>query len=202
MKSFFLLSFLIGFVLMVSGCGDLLKPVAEPMQARYVIDPGVVSVQTKQPNAHILQVDAVTVAPGYRTSKMAYLRKPHQLEYFTRNQWVDDPNKLLQQPIIDVLQKSHAYRQVVSDKMVIKADYRLLCQLLQLHQNYLRQPSQVELVMQATLIDNNNQQVIDSRQFHIQQETPFDTPYGGVLATNQAVKKLQQQLVDFVVKSP
>lgn len=201
MKQYGLISLLLVVSFILNGCGDLLKPVTEPTQARYIISPKLTIAHKMPSSSKILQVDAVSVAPGYQTQKMAYIRKPYQLEYFTRNQWAANPNQLLRQPLIDALKKSGYYRQVVGSQMIIKADQRLLCELIQLHQNYLTQPSQIQLVMQVNLIDNNSQRIIASRQFTLRQSAPFDTPYGGVLATNQAVTKLQQQLVDFVVQS-
>ena len=183
------------------GCGDLLAPVKEPEQAQYTINPGIKGIDSKSSTNKTLQVAKVTVEPGFRTTKMAYVRQPYQLEYFTRNRWVADPNRLLQQPIINALQASGYYRQVVNDHVIAKTDQRLVCNLVQLYQNYLAQPSQIHLVMQAQLINNRTQHIIASKQFKVVQTAPFDTPYGGVLATNQAVAKLQQQLVNFVVKS-
>ena len=52
--------------------------------------------------------------------------------------------------------------------------------------------------MKVVLNDSKRNQVIASKIFHYKIPCPSDTPYGGVLAANQAVKGYTADVVKFV----
>ena len=51
-------------------------------------------------NALNLLVSPVLAAPGFDGPDMAYMRTPHEIEYFARHRWVDSPARMLEPLLI------------------------------------------------------------------------------------------------------
>ena len=43
----------------------------------------------------VLLVSPPQAEPGFETQRMAYVRRPYQLEYYAVNQWADTPARML-----------------------------------------------------------------------------------------------------------
>lgn len=54
-----------------------------------------VSIPLAVPAGSTLQVVMPTAAPGYGTSAMAYRPSAHELRYYARQRWIDQPARLL-----------------------------------------------------------------------------------------------------------
>ncbi len=190
-----------GLVLMIMLSACSLKPVKTDENATYRIEPTQVAIAKRPATTKTLLVNMPTANAGFKTTKMAYVTKPYELQYFTRNRWVADPNKMLMPLMTNALAKSGRYHAVVSSPYSGSTNLRLDTQLLKLQQDFMQEPSQVELSIAVQLIDTQQQKVIASRQFDLVEQSPIDAPYGGVIATNKATAKFLQQLTQFVTRN-
>ena len=132
---------------------------------------------------------------------MAYIDKPSELSYYTRNRWIAPPAKMLQPLIVQALQQSHRFRAVVQAPFSGKTTYRLDVDLVYVRQNLLTQPHQMEIALQARLVNNSNQNIIASRLIKRSEPILAVTPYSGVLAANQALSNMFAELSRFCVQN-
>jgi cholesterol transport system auxiliary component len=145
----------------------------------------------------VSQPDAVG---GYQTEQMLYQNKPFALESFVKNTWVASPSNMLYPLILQSLQKTHFFHAVSSAPYADKADYRLDTQLIELEQNFLTKPSTVKLVVKVVITAMGDNRVVASRIYNHSVKSHQDTPYGGVVAANQATAQFTNSLSRFVVK--
>jgi cholesterol transport system auxiliary component len=137
---------------------------------------------------------------GYDGIKMNYSSKPFEVKAFAHHAWLGSPAQMIHPLLTQSLQKSGYFKAVTSGIYSDKTDLRLDSQLLMLQQNFMSNPSKLFLVMKLVLNDVKNNQVIASKIFHYQIPCPSDTPYGGVLAANTAVKLFTDDAVKFISK--
>ncbi|MBY0577536.1 MAG: PqiC family protein [Burkholderiales bacterium] len=173
----------------------LLASCASPQIALFSLDApgGIEPAQNQLPLT--LSVGQPGALPGYDTSRMAYVVKPHQIEYFSKNQWVDSPGKMLLPILVRTL--SQRFRAVV--KSPARGDMRLDSEIVMLRQEFSESASRVHLVVRAQILDRRG--VMTTREFDIFENCPQNDPYGGVLAANRAVARLAVEISDFCAAS-
>lgn len=182
------------------GC-SMLKPVPVEKKNVYLIQTGKVSVAKVPRTRQTLLVTKPQAAAGFDSNQMAYMLKPYQIAHYTKNRWADKPSEMLAPLIVQALQDSGRFHGVVSSPFSGEASLRLSTNLEFLAQNYMFQPSRVELQIRVRLTNDKTTKVIAVKQFNYTEEVPFATPYGGVIATNRAVEKFLQDVTTFVVKN-
>ena len=144
-----------------------------------------------------LFVNTPSARPGFDSPRMIYIKTPLELDYFSENQWVDSPARMLSPLLVQALEHSAKYRAVVDVRSAVKADLRLDTEIIRLQHEFLAHPSQVHLTVRAQLIDLHGKRVLATREFDVTVVAPSDDPYGGVIATNRAVKIALLQIADF-----
>jgi hypothetical protein len=75
--------------MLLSAC-SVLQPVKSQAPATYALE-AQFAAQTSNKGELVLQVSTPQARSGYESSRMVYLKKAHELEYFANNQWVDSP---------------------------------------------------------------------------------------------------------------
>jgi len=144
-----------------------------------------------------LFVNTPTARPGFDSSRMVYIKKPHEIDYFSQNKWVDSPARMLAPLLVQALERSAAFRAVVFKRSAAAADLRLDTEIIRLQHEFLTQPSQIRLTVRAQLLDVPGKRVLATREFDVTEAAASDDPYGGVVATNRAVKIMLLQIADF-----
>ena len=152
----------------------------------------------KKSNNSIL-VSKPEAMAGYQTEQMLYVQKPFELNAFAHSAWISSPPNMLYPLIMQSLQRTGFFYAVASGPFVDKTDYRLDTQLIELQQNFLVKPSAMELVVKVVLTRVEDTRVVSSRTFTARVPCPADTPYGGVIAANNAMRAFTAQLSAFVV---
>lgn len=184
----------LGLVLQIA-CSPVKKPIDNEYQ--------LIAFSTKQLAAHggntILLVTTPEAVAGYQTDEMLYVKKPYQLEAFAKNSWTAPPADMLYPLLIQSLQGTGYFYAVATSPYTEKADYRLDTQLITLDQNFLKKPSVIHFVVKVVLTHVETNKVIASRIINETVSCPSDTPYGGVVAANQASYKFTAKVVDFVI---
>lgn len=180
--------------LFLTGCSSIFPPVKSDPENQYVLN-SVPSV-TKNPveNPKTILVTYTQADDIYNTTQMSYTLKPYQIAYFANNRWADTPAQMLQTLMVQTLQNTHHFRAVVTPPFIGRYDYVLNTQLLELQQDFLQNPSRIHLKLRVQLIQIGSNQVIVDKELSVTEPTNSNTPYGGVIAANQAVKTMLRQL--------
>ena len=189
---------LCGAALLLSAC-SVLQPVKPASMSTYAIDVQFEKSPPSTDNLTIL-VNMPVAQPGFNSARMVYVKKPHAIEYFTQNQWVDSPARMLTPLLVQALEQSSRYRAVVQLRSAATADLRLDTEIIRLQHEFLNQPSQVRLTMRVQLLDLQEKNVLATREFEVVEEAPSDDPYGGVIATNKAAGKILMQIAEFAAQ--
>jgi len=190
---------LLSCILMMLTACSIFKPVQDTPSSTFLLTASELNIPTAKPSQLTLLVGQPKAIQAYNTKRMAYVGKPYELAYFSENRWADTPVEMLQPLIVQAMQNTKHFRAVVAAPFVGRNDILLNTQLLQLQQEFLQHPSQVRLALRAQLIDSSKRTVIATKLFTIIVPAQQDTPYGGVVAANQAVAELLKQLTSFCV---
>lgn len=148
--------------------------------------------------SQILLVSSPVAAPSYQSKDMQYVQQPYQLSQFARHAWASPPAEMLAPLLVQTLQNTGRFYAVVSPPYVGSTDFRLDTKLLALYQEFQGKRSQVVLEIQVDLMDVAQSRLLKSQQFCVRVDTPENTPYGGVIATNQAVREILSRIAIFV----
>ena len=109
------------------------------------------------------------------------------------------PASMLYPLMFQSLESSHAFFAVTTSPEADTTDYRLDTQLIKLQQNFLQKPSILEWKVHALLTHVSDRRVIASKTFNESIRCTTDTPYGGVMAANQAARAFTHKLTKFVI---
>lgn len=156
-------------------------------------------VATNSKRRSILVTQPIATA-GYQTNQMRYIEKPYQLASFVKNTWVATPADMLYPLVLQSLQNTHHFGAVESAPFSGVTDYRMDVRVLKLVQNFLKKPSQIEMVVSAS-VSNGNHRILASKTFYQRVDAPKNTPYGGVMAANIATANIMRQLASFAARA-
>lgn len=180
----------------LGGCAAL-QPVEVEQAQVFALDPAFEGGAAASPDGPVLAIGRVREDPGFDSARMAYVRKPHELEYFARNKWVDAPGKMLAPLLERALESSGAFRAVLPSPGTVAGDFRLDAQVVRLQQEFLSTPSVVRLTLRAQLVDLAAKRIVATRQFEAVEAATGDDPYGGVVAANRAVRRVLGEVAAF-----
>ncbi|MCA1957636.1 MAG: ABC-type transport auxiliary lipoprotein family protein, partial [Nitrospira sp.] len=76
-------------------------------------------------DAPLLFVGTPQAEPGYDTTKMAYVKRPYEVEYYAVNQWAEQPTRMVGSLLIQFLGTTGQWRAVVPWPSAIHGDLRL-----------------------------------------------------------------------------
>ena len=188
-------------LLSLAACGTL-GPPQSAAPAFYSLDQAPVAARHESarrgvPVAPTLIVNPPHAAVGYGSSRIAYVRTAHQLEYYAHSEWIDPPARMIAPLIVAALETGGNFSAVIQAPSVAAGDLRLETEIIRLQHDLLIQPSQVRLTLRAYLIDNTTRSVIAWREFDERQAVSSAGPYGAVIAANQAVHNVLGELAGF-----
>jgi len=103
--------------------------------------------------------------------------------------------------IADTVGNSGTFRAVVRTPSAADGDLRLDTEIVRLQHELAASPSRVRFTLRATLVDNNTRAVLASQEFDETVTATSETPYGGVLAANQAVQIVLGQLAGWCAET-
>jgi len=186
---------------LLASCTALQPPEPDRVSI-YLLEP-VPAARVPRPKRDlVLAVSAPRARPGFDTPQMAYTQRPHALEYFAKNRWVDTPARMLTPLLAQALERSGGFRAVVQAPSAAIAELRLDTELVRLQQDFGTLPSRVQITVRAQLIDVPERRVLASVQFDEVEVAPSDDPHGGVIAANRALARLFERLTDFCTETP
>jgi cholesterol transport system auxiliary component len=154
-------------------------------------------VMASPTSALTLLVMPPRAAPGLDTRDIAWLRRPHEIEYYALHQWVDTPGHLLAPLIVRSLQRSGMFRAVVSAPSSAATDLRLETELLKLQQDFSDSPSRVRLSLRATLVDTATRRLLATLDLEAVTVAPSEDAEGGAAAASLATREVLRRLDAF-----
>ncbi len=184
---------------LLAGCGSLL-PKPAPAPTLFALDDAApASAPARKPaaTAPTLLIGTPRAAAGFDSRNIVYVRQAHELEAFAYNQWVDTPAQMLAPLIARAIEGTGAFRAVVLAPTSAAADLRLDTELIRLQHEFTAQPSQVRLTLRAVLVETTARRVVAVREFDTRVPSASEDPYGGVLAANEATRRVLAELAAF-----
>jgi len=184
--------------LMMAGC---LSPRTESPPThtfRLSLDPERTEARPADINGPILLVSIPLAEPGYETTKMVYLKRPYELEQYSVNQWADAPARMFASLMGERFSRTGAWRAVVPPSGSIRGDFRLDTYGFSLQQEFLQDSSRVRISVRAQLIDVREARIVGTRAFETVENSPSGDAYGGVVAANQAVAILLDDMASWL----
>lgn len=181
----------------LAGCSAL-QPVKQESASAFALEAGTARHAAVPPrDAPNLVVSLARAWPGFDSPRMVYVRTPHELEHFAKNQWVDTPARMLTPLLIQAAESSGAFSAVVTPRSGVVAQLRLESEIVRLQQEFMGVPSRVHFTLRVQLIDVAARKVLATREFDVTENAPSEDPYGGVVASNRAVSRVLDEVTAF-----
>ncbi|MFZ6748167.1 ABC-type transport auxiliary lipoprotein family protein [Undibacterium sp. Ren11W] len=189
---------------------SILTPAQIPSANKYSFDSAAPTTQASQKiavtsaakiYAPTIVVSVPRAAAGFDSQHIVYVRQAHKLEYFQQSEWIETPASMLAPLVSGALERSARFSAVVHSPTSVMAQLRLDLEIVRLQQEFFSVPSQVRFTLRAHLLDTASRQVIAWREFDTSIISSSEDPYGGVLATNIAVRIVMEELAKFCVQT-
>lgn len=190
---------LLSVVALLTACAPL--PPLEAMST-FVLDARIAPAARTTKSDAVIAVSPPRARPGFDTTQMAYVRRSHELEYFTKSRWADTPARMLAPLLVQALDQSGSFRAAVQAPGGVSAGLRIEVEIVRLLQDFEGRPSRVRFALRAHLIEAASRRVVATREFDESENAPSDDAYGGVIAANRALERLLEQLVEFCAAQP
>lgn len=183
----------------LAACATL-QPVKQESASTFALEARIARAATlPPPDAPNLVVSPARAWAGFESPRMAYVRTPHKLEYFAKNQWIDSPARMLTPLLIQATESSGAFGAVTTPGSGVAAQLRLESEVVRLQQEFTAAPSRVRFTLRVQLIDVAARKVLATREFDVTENAPSEDPYGGVVAANLAVSRALGEVKDFCI---
>jgi cholesterol transport system auxiliary component len=180
----------------LAACTALTPPAVDEISI-YVLDARPAMGALPPRPREILAVGMPRAWPGFNTFRMAYVKHPHELEYFTKSRWADAPARMLAPVLVRAFEQSGAFGAVVQNPGAVAGTLRLDTELVRLQQEFQEQQSRVRVTLRAQLFDLQDRRIIGAREFEEVEVAAADNAYAGVVALNLALERLLLRLAEF-----
>lgn len=187
---------LVAFFPLITSC-SLLSPVKVTPKNQYILEIPQSNITNKKNSHKTVFVASPDVRPVFNTQAMAYSFNPYQINYYAKNEWAETPGQLMQNVLIQGMTKSHGFKAVVTSPITGHVNYLLNTTILSFNQNFQHKDPYFELIMNAQLIDPNNNQLIRSHLYSYHIPMVYKSPYAGVYAANKAALDAVNDLIEF-----
>ena len=193
-------------LLLVAGCGTL-GPTATVHPSYYSLNNSRVEPVAAPPTAALsattptLIVNPPHAASGFDSQRIIYVRESHTLEYFAHSEWIDTPARMLAPLIVTAIERTGTFGAVVLTPSAAAGDLRLDTEIVRLQHEFGTPPSRVRFTLRAYVVDNTTRRVLAWREFDETVAAASETPYGGIVAANQAVQTVLARLASFCAET-
>lgn len=190
---------LICTVMLAAGC-SLPGSRQGTISQHYMLDGG----RSHEPSVQVsrsclkLRVSSPGSAPGFGTSRMAYINAPPRLDYFAHHAWVDAPARMLETLLVTRLDRAGMFGAILSGAQDVRTELRLDSELQRLVQTFDESGSAVSLEVRVVLINNASRSLAGSRTFSYLEAADDENPLAGVAAANRAANRLIDDLLEFL----
>lgn len=180
----------------LAACTGLAPPAADDVSV-YVLDARPAVETRAGPTGAVLAIAVPRAWPGFDTPRMAYVKQPHELEYFAKSRWADTPARMLAPLLARALEQSGAFAAIVQNPSALPATQRLDTELVRLQQEFGGGPSRVRITLRARIVDMAERKIVAAREFEEDETAASEDARAGVAALNRALARLASRLVEF-----
>ena len=178
--------------LTLASCTVLSPPGAAP-PSLFSLSPALESVPPPDLAAQAIEIAPPGARPGFEESRMAYVTRAYEIQFFARHQWVEPPARLLAPLLREALEHDGRFQAAQGGEGVAPA-LRLETEIIALQQEFTAHPSQVRFTLRARLLDGLERRILATAAFEAVEPAPSEDPYGGVIAANRAVARVLDEV--------
>ncbi|HEX7369168.1 MAG TPA: ABC-type transport auxiliary lipoprotein family protein [Rhodanobacteraceae bacterium] len=190
-------AFVLLIAVLLAGCAH--TPSRQVFPRHYTLTVSPLNAPSTGIHVHAtLQVGRISVPPWLDGSDLYYrldYRHDDQIAAYGQSDWIAPPARLLEQAVVTVMGTSGAWRIVTGPASAARSDFSLDIRLNDFSQVFTSPvASKGVLDATATLLDNQTDQAVAQRHFHIQAPSPSPDAAGGARALNAASQQFVAQL--------
>src|SRR5271170_1131934 len=185
-------------LLVLSGCGHLFGPENAPGQM-YVLSPALPAAAAASRLPWQLAVAKAEASESLATDRIA-IRRGAIMDYYADAQWSDAVPALLQNLLVEALEKNGALMSVASDVAGIRADYILQTEVHAFEARYDNGDAAPVIVVDLTvkLVTARTAEIAAAREFHQEQPASANSVPAAVAAFDQALSAILADIVPWV----
>ena len=185
-------------IALLSGC-TLFSPVENTIRVA-VIDKLPLNLPQQKTRPATLLVLPPNTNPVYDTIRIAYRTKPHQVDYFAKQEWGATPAQMLLPLLSRTLENTQAFEAVVTPPYFGPYRYAIRTEITELTQDFTSNPAALSLALRVQLIDGRSNKILLSKAITQHEPILHKGPYAGVVATNDATAQALQTIASFVIE--
>ena len=183
---------------LITGCASL-QQAPQESPSLHVLQPGALPAKAARRSELTLEVGVPRAAPGFDTPRIAYVERPYAIDYYSRSEWADTPARMLGSVLAAAFERSGAFRAVVLAPTSAQAELRVDVELVRLQQDFTIKPSRADLALRVQVVDSRARRVLATLVVEETEPAATQDAYGGVAATNAALKRALERTVAFVL---
>ena len=183
-------------LVLLDGCSPF-QPVRAVQQNVYVLQAASAATPATQRRPLTLLVSQPRAEPGFDSPRMAYVREPYRIDYYSQSRWADAPAHMLAPLLVHAIEQGGGFRGVVQGPSAAWTDLRLDTDLVRLQQEFLERPSRIHLTVRAQLVQMASRRVLATRQFDVVETADSEDAYGGVVAAHRALRRVLGEVAEF-----
>ena len=182
-------------VLLSAGCAF---KQAAPMKT-YTIDAGEVpKVTSAIYKDKVLKVSYPQTLKEKMTDRMSFSYSSSDRGVYQNSEWSNAVEKLVQGSVIEILQQSGMFKAVLPYASTAGEDYRLESLIYDFSHHIRGDDSYAVVSIAFSLIDTHTGKLVKTKRFSYKEETPTVDASGYVAATNVAMHRLANDLVQWL----
>jgi cholesterol transport system auxiliary component len=182
---------------LVPGCALIS---AAPTETRKeVLNKMPTDVPRRSSRGAVLLVFPPQTRPIYDTTQMAYTIQPYEIAFFSQHEWAETPAQMLQPLLEKTLQDTRFFGAVLAPPYAGRYGYALRTEIRELIADFTSEPAALQLSLRFQLSDGAAGRIVAVKEISIREPMQRKTPYGGVVAANEALAKALLELARFVL---
>jgi cholesterol transport system auxiliary component len=185
--------------LSLAGCALFASPGAAP-PSLFTLAPRSERDLPRDLPTQTLEIAPPGARPGFDGSRMAYVTRPYEIQYFARHQWVESPAQMLAPLLGEAITRNGRFQAIRGAESGAPA-LRLETEIVALQQEFTENPSRVRFALEARLLDGGERRLLAMAAFEAVEPSPSEDPYGGVIAANQAVARVLEQVAKWCAEN-
>ena len=196
MKSLIQLACLSVAVLLASGCGVLPKTSRQDI---YQLPASTIAAHPEPFHTLSLRIVRPAASGVLRSPRILVMQSPNKLSAFPAARWNSPPAILLRDQLLDAFYNDGRIRNLSSDTDRLPARYELGGVLRTFHLNPATTPAQVEIRLDARLVDATSQSIVATQRFTSRAAVDEQRPSNVVAALGRAADQLARELIDWTI---
>lgn len=181
--------------LLLSACSIKSAP---PLQ-RFVLDLPEALPKASHRYGGTLRVALPVSVFGVLGYKMRVYDPTYKEERVYHNaQWSEGVEKMLQGILLRVVSQTEAFRTVVTEHSRLNEDYRLECDIVRFCENYRKQGSRANVILQLRLIDSRNGKLLHTKRFAYSVPMKREDAQAYVEATQKIIDTFAIDLAEWI----